>query len=59
MTNTSNEFEINYNYDVKPGIYKIRSIADFGWSGKKCILVGNDYTCFLEVPSWMKSFDAK
>lgn len=47
MTNTVNEFEINYNFEVNPGVYKIRSIADFSWHGKKCILLGNDYTCFL------------
>lgn len=59
MTNTVHEFEINYNFEVFPGIFKIRSIADLSWNGKKCILVGNDYTCFLEIPSWMKSHDSK
>lgn len=59
MTNTVNDFEINYNYDQSPGVYKVRSIADFSWNGKKCILVGNDYTCFLEIPTWMKSHDPK
>lgn len=47
MTNTVNDFEINYSYDVSPGVYKVRSIADFSWNNKKCILIGNDYTCFL------------
>jgi len=47
MTNTVNEFEINYSFEVNPGIYKIRSIADLSWNAKKCILLGNDYTCFL------------
>lgn len=47
MTNTVNNFEINYNYNVEPGVYKVRSIADLSWSGKRCILIGNDYTCFL------------
>jgi hypothetical protein len=40
-------------------VYKVRSIADSSWIGKKCILIGNDYTCFLEIPSWMKSHDHK
>ena len=44
---------------MRPGVYKIRSIADLSWSGKKCSLVGNDYTCFLEIPAWMKSHEAK
>jgi hypothetical protein len=44
---------------VKPGVYKVRSIADSSWIGKKCILIGNDYTCFLEIPNWMKSHDHK
>lgn len=59
MTNTVNEFELNYSYDLTPGVYKVRSIADLSWSGKKCILVGNDFTCFLEIPSWMKSHEPK
>lgn len=59
MTNTVNDFEINYNYEVHPGVYKVRSIADFSWSGKKCILIGNDYTNFLEISNWMKSHEPK
>ncbi len=59
MTNTLNEFEINYSYDVAPGVYKVRSIADLSWNNKKCTLIGNDYTCFLEIPTWMKSHEAK
>ena len=55
MTNTVNEFEINYCDEVTAGVYKIRSIADLSWINKKCHLIGNDYTCFLEIPNWMKS----
>lgn len=44
---------------MSPGVYKVRSIADFSWGSKKCILIGNDYTCFLEIPAWMKSHDSK
>ena len=59
LKDTVHEFEINYNYHVENGIYKVRSIADLSWQGKKCILTGNDYTCFLEIPNWMKSHDSK
>lgn len=59
MTNTVNEFEINYCEEVANGVYKIRSIADLSWAGKRCTLVGNDYTCFLEIPSWMRSHEPK
>lgn len=44
---------------MSPGVYKVRSIADFSWGSKKCTLIGNDYTCFLEIPSWMKSHSSK
>lgn len=59
MSNTINEFQINYNYDISAGVYKVRSIADFLWVGKKCLLTGNDYTCFLKIPAWMKSHEPK
>ena len=59
MKDTVNEFEINYSAKVENGIYKVRSIADLSWQGKKCMLTGNDYTCFLEIPSWMKSHESK
>lgn len=59
MTNGVNDFEINYGYDVIPAVFKVRSIADLSWNGQKCILIGNDYTCFLEIPTWMKSHDSK
>lgn len=59
MKDTVHEFEINYNSHVDNGVYKIRSIADLSWQGKKCVLTGNDYTCFLEIPNWMKSHDSK
>ena len=59
MTNTVNEFDINYCEEVAAGIYKIRSVAEISWKGKKSELVGNDYTCFLEIPSWMKSSESK
>ena len=55
LTDRQNDFELNYRYSVEPGIYKVRSIADFNWNGKKGILIGNDYTCLLEISSWMKS----
>lgn len=40
-------------------MYKIRSVADAKWEDRVCTLTGNDYTYFLEISSWMKSFDPK
>ena len=59
MSNSVNNFEMNYCYELEPGVYKLRSIADISQNGKKHILIGNDYTCFLRIPSWMKSHDSK
>lgn len=40
-------------------MYKIRSVAAAKWEEKHCSLAGNDYTYFLEISSWMKSYDSK
>jgi hypothetical protein len=45
-----------HSRSVKPGVYKVRSIAESSWNEKQCTLRGNDYTNFIEVPEWMKSF---
>jgi hypothetical protein len=29
------------------------------WSDNKCNLVGNDFTNFLEISDWMKSYQSK
>lgn len=44
---------------VEPGVYKVRSVAEAKWEQKFCSLSGNDYTFFLEIANWMKSYDAK
>lgn len=44
---------------IDKGIYKVRSIAALEWEENGGILVGNDYTNFLAVPDWMKSFKDK
>jgi hypothetical protein len=50
---------MNYCEELNPGVYKVRSIADLSWNGNKYILIGNDYTCFLSIANWMKSYDSK
>lgn len=50
---------MNYCEEINPGVYKVRSIADLFWNGNKYILIGNDYTCFLSIANWMKSYDSK
>lgn len=59
MKDTVNILEIIYNSEVANGVYKVRSIADLSWQDGKCVLIGNDYTCFLEIPAWMKSHEPK
>jgi hypothetical protein len=34
-------------------------VADAKWEERVCSLSGNDYTFFLEISPWMKSYDAK
>lgn len=41
------------------GIYKVRSVADMHWNNKICHLVGNDYTFFMRISPWMKSYHEK
>jgi hypothetical protein len=59
LTNEKEDFQLNYTRRIEPGVYKIRSVADSKWEDKLCSLTGNDYTYFLEISSWMKSFDPK
>jgi len=50
---------MNFTRPIEPGVYKVRSIAQAKWEEKFCSLAGNDYTTFIEIPSWMKSYDSK
>jgi hypothetical protein len=50
---------LNYTRSIEPGVYKIRSVADVRWEDKVGHLTGNDYTYFLEISNWMKSYDSK
>ncbi len=59
LTNQKEEYQLNYTRSIEPGVYKIRSVADAKWDDRTCTLTGNDYTYFLEISSWMKSFDPK
>ena len=56
MTDTKNIFSLLHSRPVKAGVYKVRSIANFSWNEKQCSLTGNDFTYFLEVSEWMKSY---
>ncbi len=58
MNDTKNNFQLLHTRPVKNGVYKLRSIADAFWTEKQCNLVGNDFTSFLEVADWMKSYQA-
>jgi len=59
LTNDKDEFLLNYTRSINPGVYKIRSVADYKWEDKICNLTGNDYTFFIEISSWMLSYDSK
>lgn len=59
LTNEKDEFFLNYPRSIHPGVYKIRSVADCKWEDKVCSLTGNDYTFFIEISSWMLSYDPK
>jgi hypothetical protein len=59
LTNEKDEFHMNFTRPIEPGVYKVRSIAQAKWEEKFCSLAGNDYTTFIEIPSWMKSYDSK
>jgi hypothetical protein len=50
---------LNYARNIEPGVYKIRSVANVKWEEKLGTLIGNDYTYFLEIANWMKSYDSK
>ena len=50
------KFTMNYREYVYDGVYKVRSIASVEWFDKEGVLVGNDYTNFIQVPDWMKSY---
>ena len=59
LTNEKDEFHLNYTRNINPGVYKIRSVAEYKWEDKICNLTGNDYTFFIEISSWMLSHDPK
>ena len=59
LTNEKEEFHLNYTRHINPGVYKVRSVADIKWEDKIGNLSGNDYTFFLEIPSWMQSHEPK
>ena len=59
LTNEKEEFHLNYTRHINPGVYKVRSVADIKWEEKIGNLSGNDYTFFLEIPSWMQSYESK
>jgi hypothetical protein len=55
----NNAFIMNHNRNITSGVYKIRSIADYASVNGKCVLRGNDYTNFIEISEWMKSYQSK
>lgn len=59
LTNEKDEFHLNYTRHVEPGVYKVRSVAEAKWEDRVCNLAGNDYTFFLEISSWMLSYEPK
>lgn len=59
LTNEKDDYVLNYTRSIEPGVYKLRSVADVRWEDKIGHLSGNDYTYFLEISSWMKSYDPK
>lgn len=56
LTDTKNNYQLLHSRSVKIGVYKVRSIANATWNEKQCNLVGNDFTNFLEIADWMKSY---
>lgn len=56
MTDNKNNFQLLHTRHIKNGVYKVRSIANSQWTEKQCNLIGNDFTNFLEIADWMKSF---
>ncbi len=56
LTNEKEDYVLNYTRNIEPGVYKIRSVADVKWEDKVGYLTGNDYTYFLEISPWMKSY---
>ena len=56
LTDSKNNFNLLHNRPVKNGVYKVRSIANLSLKEKSFNLVVNDFTNFLEVADWMKSF---
>jgi hypothetical protein len=56
LTDSKNNFTLLHTRYVKNGVYKVRSIANLSWTEKQCNLMGNDFTNFLEVADWMKSY---
>ena len=58
LEGSKDKFTMNYRDYVCDGIYKIRSVAKVEWFEKQGVLVGNDYTCFIRIPDWMKSYNS-
>jgi hypothetical protein len=56
LTDNKNKFQLLHSRPVKNGVFKVRSIAASSWNEKQCNLSGNDFTNFLEVADWMKSY---
>jgi hypothetical protein len=56
LSDNKNNFSLLHTRPVKLGVYKVRSIANSSWTEKNCNLIGNDFTNFLEVADWMKSY---
>jgi hypothetical protein len=56
LTDSKNSFQLLHSRPIRTGVYKVRSIANASWNEKQCTLVGNDFTNFLEISDWMKSF---
>lgn len=51
------KFTLNYRDYIYDGVYKVRSVASVEWFDKEGVLVGNDYTNFIQIPDWMKSYN--
>lgn len=56
MTDSVNNFQLLHSRPIRNGVYKVRSIANSSWNEKQCTLIGNDFTNFLEIADWMKSY---
>lgn len=59
LTDSVNLYELVHREQIEKGVYKVRSIANITWEGDRAVLSGNDYTNFLLVPQWMKSYKEK